>query len=97
MDNCIGWLLFLESKISKKCNFDDIQLLVLAHDCSAGKWPSIAWIKVLTGDWNLYSRTVSTREQMAHSEHVVRSEDELGSKWDRCIADSMIKFGKSDY
>ncbi|GAV03147.1 hypothetical protein RvY_13618 [Ramazzottius varieornatus] len=27
-----------------------------------------------------------------HAEHGVRSEDELGRKWDRCIADSMIKF-----
>jgi len=31
---------------------------------------------------------------MAESDRGVASEDELGEKWDRCIADTILKTGK---
>jgi inner membrane organizing system protein 1 len=38
-------------------------------------------------DSNLYAATMSEKEKN------VRSEDELGKKWDRCIADTIVKTG----
>lgn len=45
-----------------------------------------------------FSFTVSSKcrcGMSATGSRPTRSEDELGEKWDRCIADSLIKTGKS--